>query len=121
MFIVPVKKDNFYQVYLQILNGILKLTRTEIAVLAQFMEIRNDLSQVNLDKIYIDRLVFSSENRKIIKEKLNISEQNLNNYIKSLKDKKALLFFNNHYSINPKIFITKQQANVQFTIKIQGN
>ncbi len=121
MFTIQVTDKTFYQAYLQILNGILKLTRMEIFVLAQFMNLKDALDGTDLDPAYKERILFSSENRKIVKENLKITEQNLNNYIKSLKDKKVILYELGYYKITPKIYIRKSQNNVQFKFKIQGS
>ena len=82
---------NFYKHYLQILNGILKLTRTELSVLAQFMDIKDKLDRSDLSEDLKKTLLFSSENRKFVQEELSMTEHNLNNYIKMLRDKEMII------------------------------
>jgi len=65
----------YFEDYLLLLNGLLKLTITEIKVLAAFLE-------------YDSNICASKKSRKIIAETLKMKNVAvLNNYIKSLKDK----------------------------------
>lgn len=110
MWKLKVKEQNFYISYLQILNGILKLTKTELSVLAQFMEIKNSLITT---KLYA-YTTFSTENRKYVQDRLNITQHNLNNFIKSLKEKKMIV----NEDINEKIFILRKHgAEISFRIE----
>ena len=97
----------FYRHYLQILNGILKLTRTEQSVLAQFMDIKDSLDKTDLSEDLKNSLLFGADNRKYVQESLNMSEHNLNNYIKMLRDKQMII----GESINPKLYIKKQNGS----------
>ncbi len=116
MWKLKVKDSTYYQSYLQILNGILKLTRTEILVLAQFMDLKNSLDSSILSDSLKKKLLLSSENRKYIQETLDISEQNLNNYIKILKDKKMII----DGELNPKIYINKIDGQeISFKLALQ--
>jgi hypothetical protein len=72
--------------YLQIHRGIFSLTDEECRVLAEFIRIQAHIQQNNL-------LInpFSTEMRKLASKNLKRDNYHtLNNYIKSLKDKKAL-------------------------------
>lgn len=61
--------------YLLLLNGLLKLTGTEVKVLAAFLH-------------YDDQVCASKHARKVVAEKLKMKNVAvLNNYVKSLKDK----------------------------------
>lgn len=84
---VNIKTDTT-QKFLQIFNGILELTDTELKVLAEFI----DLSEtVNL---------CSPANKKKVSEKLEIKDHNtLNNYVKRLKDKGAIVQNKNGYEL----------------------
>lgn len=81
-------KTDTTQKFLQIFNGILELTDTELKVLAEFI----DLSEtVNL---------CSPANKKKVSEKLEIKDHNtLNNYVKRLKDKGAIVQTKNGYEL----------------------
>lgn len=81
-------KTDTTQKFLQIFNGILELTDTELAVLAEFID---SSETVNL---------CSSANKKKVSEKLGIKDYNtLNNYVKRLKDKKAIVPTKNGYEL----------------------
>jgi hypothetical protein len=88
--------------YLQVFNGILKLTDKELLVLSKFIDLSNT---VNL---------CSSASKKLVAVELDIKDANtLNNYVKRLKDKKAILKTNNGYEVAQ---ILKPQKNVTLQI-----
>lgn len=76
------EKIDFYSTHLSIINCVLpvKLNPKEIEVLSHFMAFDEDHENER----------FSSHNRKIVRNRLNISHGGLSNYIGSLKDKKFL-------------------------------
>jgi F0F1-type ATP synthase epsilon subunit len=81
-------KTDTTQKFLQIFNGILELTDTELKVLAEFID---SSETVNL---------CSPANKKKISEKLGIKDHNtLNNYVKRLKDKGAITQTKNGYEL----------------------
>jgi hypothetical protein len=84
---VNIKTDTT-QKFLQIFNGILELTDTELKVLAEFID---SSETVNL---------CSPANKKKVSETLGIKDHNtLNNYVKRLKDKGAILQTKNGYEL----------------------
>lgn len=94
---LQVSNKDFYNKYYQAINGILKLTAKELAILS--------LLSINKSKLGItDKELFSSKNRTIMSQSLGISKFNFNNYIKSMKDRGILLKTNKVMSINPAIY-----------------
>ena len=84
---VNIKTDTT-QKFLQIFNGILELTDTELKVLAEFID---SSETVNL---------CSPANKKKVSETLGIKDHNtLNNYVKRLKDKGAIAQTKNGYEL----------------------
>ena len=84
---VNIKTDTT-QKFLQIFNGILELTDTELKVLAEFID---SSETVNL---------CSPANKKKVSEVLGIKDHNtLNNYVKRLKDKGAIVQTKNGYEL----------------------
>jgi DNA-binding MarR family transcriptional regulator len=73
------KRQGYYEVHLQLVNALLpvKLTPKEVEVLAAFMSLDGDIGR--------DR--FGTTARKMIKEKLGLSDGGLGNYLKALKEK----------------------------------
>lgn len=110
-FVKRVARESFYRVYLSILNGILKLTDKEIEILAEFMAIKeiDDASKKFISEKERNELLFSGGNRKLIRTKIGTSPHNLNNYIKTLKEKGALIEKDGTLAINPKIYIPSVQ------------
>ena len=112
---ISTNKTSFYIQYLSAINGALGLSRKEILILGEFMEIKHSLGKN-------DALVFSSLMRKEVQTKLGISQHNLNNYVKTLKEKKALLLNNGILRINKNIIpiIKNGKYSVTFNFDIVG-
>ena len=78
--------------YLSFFNGLFKLTDNELKVLAALVD---NNTESNL---------CSAANKKKIAEVLEIKDHNtLNNYVKRLKDKKAILKDKANYKLNPML------------------
>lgn len=90
-------EEDFYLKYLHSIKGILgDLTDTDITVIAAIFYWKNKLESTNgLSQEDVDQLLFSAEFRKKIRERVNMSPQNLNNYIKRLTDKGVLKYDSN--------------------------
>ena len=100
--------ENIHLEYYSAMNGLLKLTKVELAVLVEFC------------KIVSDNKIFDSSNRKLVSSKLGMSIYNLNNYIRILKDKKMFIEVNNVLDINPSIRIDArkdfQEVHFKFNV-----
>ena len=96
----------FTEDYLHLLNGILKLTSTELKVLAKF--------------ISIDNKVFAPKNsRKIVAAALKMKNVAvLNNYIKALKDKGCISKNKlGLYVYNPIVAPSIELESIEFILK----
>jgi hypothetical protein len=94
--------------FLQVFNGIFNLTDNELKVLSELITCRET---VNL---------CSSANKKKAAEVLEIKDFNtLNNYVKRLKDKKAIIPTKNGYDVNPMLVPGKE--GVMLYIKTNVN
>ena len=80
--------DKYYIKHLEIINPLLpiQLTPKEIEVLGNFMSLEGEIAEE-------DR--FGTTCRKVVKDKLNLSDGGLGNYIKSLKDKGFIITIEN--------------------------
>lgn len=105
-----VTRDNFYKEYYTALNGVLRLSKLELNILAQLSIYKNRGEDI-LDKAI----------RKEIAMKLGITTFNLNNYIGILKDKKMLIIKDNKSDINPNIFreIPEDKYSIEFEIYVR--
>ena len=86
-----VVKDSFYSEILKMLssiNPLSKLRPRELELLAELMK-QNDLNR-DLDKVKRRIYIFSTENRKNIREILNCSSDALNNNLSILRKHKLL-------------------------------
>lgn len=78
--------------YLSFFNGLFKLTENELKVLAALIDNNTDSN------------LCSASNKKKIAELLEIKDHNtLNNYVKRLKDKKAIIKDKVNYKLNPML------------------
>jgi hypothetical protein len=85
---ISIKTDTTLK-YLQVFNGLLELTDKEMGILAEFVD-----SSVTLN-------LCSAENKKLVAKKLGIKDPNtLNNYVKRLKDKGAIMQVPEGYSLS---------------------
>ena len=88
---ITIKVNSTFK-YLQLWNGIFKLTDTELRVLSTLIESSKFGDAPNL---------CSSENKKIAARALAINDFNkLNNYVKKFKDKKAIRKEGKNYKLN---------------------
>ena len=83
-------------------NGIFNLTRKELEVLAALIDSK-------------DSNIVSADSKRDAAKIVCITDFNtLNNYVKRLKDKKALLYKNKTYSLHP--LLLEKNNNVQIII-----
>lgn len=101
--------------YLRILNGMFKLTDKEILVLAAFIDKQKELESTGLN-------VFSTEVKKKIAEELGMDDFNtMNVYVKRLKDKKAVIYKNSTYKVNPILIKRDWEKGVYFLWQTKTN
>lgn len=94
--------------YLQIFNGMFKLTDRELTILAKFLDKYHALNEQGIDP-------FSATVKKAIAKELDISDFNtLNIYIKSLKDKKAIRPHKGSYQFNKLVLRQPEEEGVTF-------
>lgn len=94
--------------YIQLLNGLFNLTGKEIEVLTAFIE---------MQQVYPDMNVFSSEFKKQIAEQLGMNNFNvLNVYIKNLVDKNAIIR-KDRYVVNPALLLKEDQTAIELRWK----
>ena len=110
--IIPIKGDmpKSMKAYLQILNPLLKLKDKEIEVLSSFLSIW----QSNRDKKDLNKMLFSTTVRKLVRKQIGMSEASFNNHITMLRKKKMIV----DKSINPTILKGIQKDKIEITYKI---
>ena len=111
--IIPLKANipKSLKAYLQILNPVLKLKDKEIEVLSSFLSVwYKNKSNPNIEK-----LLFSTRIRKVIRESINMSEASFNNHITMLRKKSMII----DKKINPIILSNIKENGVEITYKIE--
>ena len=89
--------------YLQVFNGILELTYRELQVLSQLIDLGETVD------------LCSVANKKLVADYMGIKDYNtLNNYVKRLKDKKAIRKTSNGYELNP-ILVRSNKVVIEIT------
>jgi hypothetical protein len=106
-------RKEFFPKYLKLVNVILPkpLTSKEIEILSAFMELQGDA-------IEDDR--FGTQARKLVRNKFGFKTySNIDNYIKYFKDKGVLIKEEGKLKINRRIFIPKNEKEVELTFKFK--
>lgn len=102
---ISTTKQEFYKKYYQLLNGIFKLTKTELEVLAELSYTRSILSS-NISSEDVDKLLFNSKNRKLVTTNLGMSKFQFNNYLQHLKKRGFITSpSKGELCLHPKVYI----------------
>lgn len=106
---VLLEQYDYYATHLSLINCVLpvKLKPKEIEVLSHFMSFKEDPENER----------FSSHNRKIVRNRLNISHGGLSNYINSLRDKKFLIGRGKDVQILPLLMPDNLEQTYMFKLK----
>lgn len=102
--------EDYYIKHLSIINSMLpvQMTTKELEVLGTFMSLEGDIA---------DRDRFGTTCRKIVKEKLNLSDGGLSNHLKSLKEKSFIYSIgDNKMAILDVLLADESQQGYMFKI-----
>lgn len=104
-----ISKEDFHKKFLEILNGVAKLTQKERRVFLSFC------SYYELQK---PENILDPSVRLAIRKKLKMSSYNLNNTIAELKRKSAIRFDekNSNYYLNPLLLPNQEITQIRFII-----
>jgi DNA-binding MarR family transcriptional regulator len=93
---IKIAADSTYK-YLQVFNGIFELTDKELLVLSYLIDLKKTTN------------LCSAKNKKLVAEKLGIQDYStLNNYVKRLKDKGAIITTPDGYKLTPVLESTTE-------------
>lgn len=101
VFSKEVTQDEYVKLYIDLWVGAFLLTDKEKKVVIELVNIFLELAKDGLQPKYINKLLFSTESRKRVREAMNISEPGLNNYFTQLKEKNIILEEDKDLYINP--------------------
>ena len=109
---IPIKSDipKSMKAYLQILNPVLKLKDKEIEVLSSFLSIW----QSNKENENLDKMLFSTPVRKMVRKQIGMSEASFNNHITMLRKKQMIV----DKKINPTILNGIDKNGIEIIYKI---
>lgn len=86
---IAVSKHSYFEVYVEILNPILKLKKREKELLVEYLKLAYKNKDYNEHQL---RAMFSDQSIKWdIRRVLNMSEPSFNNHIKQLRDKSVFV------------------------------
>jgi hypothetical protein len=112
----PIKTLNvkdYAHKWLSALSGFLPLTIKELDVLSDFLALYIETKDTDL---------FQTKNRTVVKKRLNMTTQSLNNYIASLKAKRAIFIVNTDDGVTSSglasVLIPEHDHNVIVAINI---
>ena len=97
-------KDKYYKAALTIINCFLGLTDYELNIITEML--------INNIK------VLNTESRIVVREKLNTNVASFNNYIKRLKDKKALIETSEGLIISDGIMEALEDHKIDITFNV---
>ena len=100
-----------FKAYIQVLNPVLKLKDKEIEVLSNFLSIWYK----NKTNPNIDKLLFSTKVRKMVRKAIGMSEASFNNHITMLRKKEMIV----DKKINPSILQSIKDTGIEVTYKIK--
>lgn len=96
---INIEEENFFKLWLTLIQPYLKLRNKEADVLAKFIEYRFEISKRVEDEEEINFILFSTKIRNKIVDELDISNPALNNMISALRKKNYIV----KNSINKKL------------------
>ena len=110
--IIPINSDipKSMKAYLQVLNPILKLKDKEIEVLSSFLSVW----QSNRNNQEINKKLFSTPVRKLVRKQIGMSEASFNNHITMLRKKQMIV----EKKINPNILSAIKKDGIEVTYKL---
>jgi hypothetical protein len=111
-----ISQEDYIEKYLLLWKGYLNLTNSDISVLKEFIIIFRSINNTNEDLAFIE--VFNKENRKVVADRLGISEYSFNNIFMRLKNEKGIIQKTRYgYRLNPKVLPVDE---ITFKFKIDG-
>jgi hypothetical protein len=118
---LKVSKEQTYSVYFKLLNGMLKLTNKEILVASSLFNKKHDIDGSVTDSGIANRLLFSVDIKKGIRNELGMSALLFNNYIQSLKEKGVIMETDDGKALNPSLEIHPGKAlDIGFKLSIDA-
>ena len=100
-----------FKAYIQVLNPVLKLKDKEIEVLSSFLSIWYK----NKNNDNIEKLLFSTPIRKMVRNSIGMSEASFNNHITMLRKKEMIV----DKKINASILQSIKDTGIEVTYKIK--
>lgn len=116
-----IEKKDFYINFYKSINYVLNLSKQELAILSYFSNTLASMPR-ELNSSQRASMTFSAANRRIVANSLGISIFNLNNYLKSLRDKGIILGKDSRdMSINPKLWVELDELEDNYTNEFTFN
>ncbi len=117
---IPVSKSDYYYLCVSITSGTLKLTKKERKLISMFCLYYNKykyIPEIKEEEIFEE--VFSNRTRTAIRELLDMTESNFNNYIAKLKKRKILYLDKNNKLKVRKAFILPEPITTEITFRVE--
>jgi DNA-binding MarR family transcriptional regulator len=114
---LKVSKKDYFRMVLTLLNPILKLTDREIQLVAILVALQ--YNNRNLDEEVLSTMMFSTKVRKLICERLGMTDANLSTHMNSLRKKGVILKENKLSPALRKAFPEKKDGIViNYTVTV---
>lgn len=102
-WVLSTTNKDFFLSYLQVINGIAKLSTDEMAILSKLMEVEGNITE-------FDVLAIESAS--------DLPEKKVKSIIKTLIKKGLLIKIDDEYTINERINVTRGNVSVTFELRL---
>lgn len=116
---ISVNEEQFFKLWINMIQPFLKIRKQEIDMLAKMLYYRYKISCTVEDKTLIDSLLFSEENRKIMREELKYEVYTFNNNLTILRKKKLVIGKSINLAIVPNLDKGFENFNFTYAISIK--
>ena len=116
---IKATEEQFFKLWINMIQPFLKLRKQEVDMLAKILYYRYKISCNVTDKSAIDKLLFSEDNRKKMREELGYEAYTFNNNLVVLRKKKLINGKSVNLSIVPNVEEDFQSFNFTYAISIK--
>lgn len=112
-------REELSTLYLKVLNGMLGLTDGELKLTACICDLYLEYGAQGLQEPFLSKFVFSTDGRKQLADKMEVSSQGLSNKLNQLVSKGALVKTDSDYHIHadllpkPEVIIRMEVVDAQ--------
>jgi hypothetical protein len=116
---IKATEEQFFKLWIEMLQPFLKLRRQEIDLLAKLLYHRHQISGRVSNMTEVERLLLSEDNRRIMRKELKCEDYTFNNLLVILRKKKLVIGKSINPAIVPNVENNFQNFNFTYSIAIK--